>query len=158
MVRIVKKMLLEPFFFIGKNYTDQWNDGMMNSRMYFTGVISAASVLYGSKYINTTVRCLCSFQPDVVADSKNSFNIFSEWAKNWFVGVNIPCPVFAINGQSVKVLTQPNEFYQQLLVGLFIFRPRVGNYSFIVIFNLKMAMWHAVIVYLIIFNFLFFLF
>lgn len=40
---------------------------------------------------------------------------FDDWAGEWFQGVDIPCPAFFMSGCSIKVLTHPIEFYNELL-------------------------------------------
>ena len=46
----------------------------------------------------------------------DSMSRLPQLVEEWFSGVKLPVPVFRVNGSKVKVLRDPQEFYEELLV------------------------------------------
>ena len=89
----------------------------MNCRLCYAGIVSTVSFLYGSKYISA--RCLSSVKANTSTNSQNVSSQFADWTNKWFTDVDIPTPMFAISGKNVKILTSPDDFYQELLVSIY---------------------------------------
>ena len=76
-------------------------------------VAASIGVFYKHKYgVNKTILRAYSQTTSTV---KN----FPQLVEGWFKDVEIPVPVFKINGEKVKVLKNPQQFYEELMVRIF---------------------------------------
>ena len=71
-------------------------------------VAASCGLFYKQKYhVDKTAIRLCR---------NDSMSRLPQLVEEWFNGVKLPVPVFRINGAKVKVLKDPQEFYEELLV------------------------------------------